>query len=189
MKSVNLTTTHDENIENLKEIVYESGVEAKKCYQCGKCTAGCPVAFAMDKTPRQIMRMLQLSMVDDALKSKTIWLCAGCQTCTVRCPKEVDIAKVMETLRIIAKKKGYVSEKIMDVFHDTFLKSIERNGRVYEVGLILGRNIFAMKPLQDAQHGLPMLMKGKLAILPHKIKDNGEVKKIFENVRKRGGEV
>ncbi len=186
MDSITLNLLKEKNHDNLQEITDLSGVEAKKCYQCGKCSAGCPVAFAMDITPRKIMRMLQFSMVDPALKSKTIWLCASCQTCSVRCPKGVDIAKVMECLRILAKKKKYISEKDIDLFHDLFLKSVEKYGRVHEMGLILGSNIFSKKPLKDAEYGLPMFSKGKLKPLPHTIKDNGEVKKIFENVRKRG---
>jgi len=185
-KCIQLNLLKEENREKLQEINEESGVEAKKCYQCGKCSAGCPVAFAMENTPREIMRMLQFSMVDEALKSNTIWLCASCQTCSVRCPMQVDIAMVMESLRILAKKKGYIPEKDMNLFHDLFLKSVEKNGRVHEMALILGSNILGMNPLKDAEYGLPMLLRGKLALLPHTIKDQGEVKKIFENVRKRG---
>lgn len=133
------------------------------------------------------MRLLQLSMAEEALKSHTIWLCASCQTCSVRCPREVDIAAVMESVRIMAKKKGYIAEKNMDLFHDIFLKSVEANGRVHELGLILGFNLQSGQPLKDAQYGLPMVTRGKLAILPHKSNGQDEVKKIFDNVRKRGG--
>lgn len=181
-----LNVQSDENKEDLAGIQAQSGLNPNKCYQCGKCSAGCPVAFAMDKTPREIVRMLQLGMLDDVLKSKTIWLCAGCQTCSARCPMQVDLAAVMESLRVLAKKKGYINERQMDIFHDAFLKSVERYGRVHEMGLILGCNIIGKTPFKDVQYGLPMLLKGKLKPLPHTIKDNGEVKKIFENVRKRG---
>lgn len=186
MNTIKLNGRQEQNHEQVHEITELSGIEAKKCYQCGKCSAGCPVSFAMDATPRQIMRMLQFGMADKALKTKTIWLCASCQTCSVRCPKQVDIAKVMESLRIQAKKKKYISEKDIDLFHDLFLKSVEKYGRVHELGLILGSNIFGGKPFKDAEYGLPMLAKGKLKPLPHTIKDNGEVKKIFDNIRKRG---
>ncbi|KUO58272.1 MAG: heterodisulfide reductase subunit C [Gracilibacter sp. BRH_c7a] len=190
MGNISLTGIRESNKEKLQEVIKESGgVKAEDCYQCGKCSAGCPVVFGMDNTPRQIMRFLQLSMVDEALKSNTIWMCAGCQTCSVRCPKEVDIARVMESLRILAREKGYITEKSINLFHELFLKSVEATGRVYEMGLILGANIIGMKPLKDAEFGLPMITRGKLALMPHKIKDNGEVKKIFENARKRGAKV
>ena len=189
MERIELSKALAQGQEILDQVTKESGVRAAKCYQCGKCTAGCPVAFAMDKTPREIMRLVQLGLMDEALKSHTIWLCASCDTCSTRCPREVDIARVMETLRIIAKKKGYISEKRLDQFHELFLKSVERNGRVYEMGLVIGRNLFGMQTFKDVELGPAMLLKGKLALLPHTIKDNGEVKRIFANVRNRGGKV
>lgn len=189
MERVELTKAWAQGEDLLAQVTEESGVRASRCYQCGKCSAGCPVAFAMDKTPREIMRLVQLGLIDEALKSHTIWLCASCDTCSTRCPREVDIARVMETLRIIAKKKGNVAEKKMDLFHNLFLKSVEQNGRVHELGLILGFNLLGLQPLKDANFGPGMLLKGKISILPHTIKDNGEVKKIFANVRKRGGKV
>lgn len=189
MSCIKFGSLQEENPAVLQTLNKESGVEVEKCYQCGKCSAGCPVAFAMDYTPRQIIRLVQCGLIDEALKSKTIWLCAGCLTCSVRCPKEVDIAKVMESLRIIAKRKGYIGEKKMDLFHELFLKSVEANGRVHEMGLIVGANLFGLQPFKDVEYGLPMFSKGKITPLPHRIKNTGEVKKIFENVRKRGGKV
>ena len=189
METIELTSALEQGKDTLEAIVKESGVQVTRCYQCGKCTGGCPVAFAMDKAPREIMRLLQLGLVEEALRSKTIWLCASCDTCSTRCPREVDIAKVMETLRIMAKKKGYITEKRMDLFHNLFLKSVETTGRVYEGGLVLGRNILGMQPFKDVHLGPGMFLKGKISPFPHIIKDNGEVKKIFANVRKRGGNV
>lgn len=190
MGSIELTEALNSGKEAVAEVALLSGVRADKCYQCGKCTAGCPVAFAMDKVPREIMRLVQLGLVEDALNSKTIWLCASCDTCSTRCPREVDIAKVMETLRIIAKQKGLIAEKKMDLFHDIFLKSVERHGRVHEMGLIIGFNMLGMQPFKDVHFGPTMLLKGKISPLPHTIKDNGEVKKIFANIEKmRRGEL
>jgi len=189
MEKIELTQSLAKGQDAIAELTQESGVRAEKCYQCGKCSAGCPVAFAMDRTPREIMRLVQLGLMEQAFKSHTIWLCASCDTCSTRCPREVDIARVMETLRILAKKKGHVAEKKMDLFHDIFLKSVEKHGRVHEMGLILGFNLGSMQPLKDAHFGPTMMLKGKISPLPHTIKDNGEVKKIFENVRKRGGKV
>jgi len=189
VETVELTSALAGSQQSLAELNQESGVRASKCYQCGKCTAGCPVAFAMDKTPREIMRLVQLGLIDEALQSHTIWLCAGCVTCSTRCPREVDIARVMETLRIMARRKGIVAEKKIDLFHSIFLKSVERFGRVYELGLVLQNNLQGLQPFKDVDLGPAMLLKGKIALLPHSIKDNGEVKKIFANVRKRGGKV
>ena len=84
----------------------ESGIQVQDCYQCQKCSAGCPVAFAMDYKPNQIMQMVSLGMKDRVLSSKTIWVCASCYTCSTRCPNDIDIAKVMDWLRQTALREG-----------------------------------------------------------------------------------
>ena len=83
-----------------------SGQNLNLCYQCGKCSAGCPMSFAMDLLPNQIIHLVQLGLEGDIASSKTIWLCASCLTCTVRCPKGVDISRIMEALRLITLRKN-----------------------------------------------------------------------------------
>jgi heterodisulfide reductase subunit C len=78
-----------------------SGQKLFACYQCGNCTAGCPVGFAMDAGPQQLIRWVLLGMEDEALSATSFWRCAACQQCTSRCPKGIDIARVMEALRVI----------------------------------------------------------------------------------------
>ena len=92
--------------EFVKRVAELSGQNLNLCYQCGKCSAGCPMSFAMDFLPNQIMRLVQLGLEEDIGNSRTIWLCASCLTCTVRCPKGVDISRVMEALRLITLRKN-----------------------------------------------------------------------------------
>ena len=96
--------------EFVKKVVEVSGQNLNLCYQCGKCSAGCPMSFAMDLLPNQIMRLVQLGLEEDIANSRTVWLCASCLTCTARCPKGVDLSRVMETLRLLTlrKNKDYV---------------------------------------------------------------------------------
>ena len=75
------------------------------CNQCGKCSAGCPVAFGMDLLPNQVIRLAQLG-IDDVLNSNTIWACAACLTCVARCPKGIDLPRIMEALRILDMERG-----------------------------------------------------------------------------------
>jgi heterodisulfide reductase subunit C len=82
-----------------------SGQDLLSCNQCGKCSAGCPVVAAMDLLPSQVIRMAQLGM-EDVLECKTIWICASCLTCVTRCPKGVDLPRLMEALRQIALRQG-----------------------------------------------------------------------------------
>lgn len=167
----------------------ESGVEISACYQCGKCSAGCPVAFAMDYMPRQVIRLLQLGQEEEVLRSHTIWLCASCEMCYSRCPRQVALPKLMETLRIEAKARGLVAEKNVALFNDLFLKSVEKNGRLHELGLVLQYNLRSGQPLKDAGMGPVMLRNGKLKILPERIHDGGAVRRIFERTRAaEGGE-
>jgi len=92
--------------EFVKKVAEISGQDLKPCYQCGKCSAGCPMSFAMDLLPNQIIRLVQLGLEEDIANSKTIWFCASCLTCTARCPKGVDICRVMEALRVITLRKN-----------------------------------------------------------------------------------
>jgi heterodisulfide reductase subunit C len=104
--------TEEDVIAEIKAI---SGEDVRACYQCGKCTAGCPLATAMDLMPNQIIRLLQLGEHEQVLKSGTIWQCASCLTCAARCPKEVDPARVMDALRTILMRQGVVHVEIPSV--------------------------------------------------------------------------
>ena len=92
--------------ELLCKVAELSGESFKLCYQCGKCSAGCPVAFAMDLLPNQVMRCVRLSLSEELAASATPWLCAACMTCSVRCPKGIDIAAVMEALRQLTLREN-----------------------------------------------------------------------------------
>ncbi len=76
-----------------------SGQKLLACYQCGKCSAGCPMAAHMDVLPNQIIRMAQLGMEKQLLATRAIWICVSCMTCNSRCPKDIRIAEVIEALR------------------------------------------------------------------------------------------
>ena len=106
----------------------ERGVPtASECYQCGKCTAGCPVAYEMDIPPHQMMRAVQLGMRDAALSSRSIWVCAACDTCSARCPQDADPAGVMDALRRISFAEGVKSpEPEVPLFHRLFLGTVQR---------------------------------------------------------------
>ena len=83
-----------------------SGQNLLACYQCGKCSAGCPAIAEMDILPNQIIRYAQLGLKDELMRSKSIWICASCFTCNARCPKGINIAEVIEALRQILLRKS-----------------------------------------------------------------------------------
>jgi len=162
----------------------ESAQDVSRCYQCGKCTAGCPVAYAMDLNPRQIMRAIQLGLKQEVLQSSTIWLCVFCQTCSVRCPREIDIARVMESLRILAiKEKEKPGEKDIELFHRLFINIVKRRGRIHELELGARYNLQGWHPLANIGLLPAMLARGKMPLLPHRVEGAAEVKKLFAKVR------
>lgn len=165
----------------IQTVARASGQESlSHCYQCGKCTAGCPAAFAMDYKPNQVIRLLQLGRKEQVLASRAIWVCAGCWTCSVRCPCNIGVAQVMDSLRIIARKEGAaVQGKSVIMFNDLFLQSVRRNGRVFELGVLLSHNLKSKKPLRDAELGRFMLSRGKMRLSAEKIKGTKEIKKLF----------
>ncbi len=103
-----------------------TAVSVIRCYQCGKCSAGCPLAADMDYPPSLIMRMLQTGAADleeKVLRSYTIWLCLSCEICFARCPMEIDIPKLMDFLRGESLRRKMVSPKAKEIlaFHRSFL--------------------------------------------------------------------
>ena len=158
-----------------------SGVELSHCYQCGKCSAGCPIAPEMEYLPNQIIRMAQLGMESQVLNSNTMWLCASCITCTARCPREIDIAEIMDALRRIAYRKGIVSarEANLPLFNRIFLRNIEKFGRLYELWLIGTYNLLSGEFFKDLTLAPAMFLKGKISLFPAVPQGAKELKAVF----------
>ena len=163
-----------------QDFVLKSGINVQDCYQCQKCSAGCPVAFAMDYKPNQIMQMVSLGMKDRVLSSKTIWVCASCYTCSTRCPNDIDIAKVMDWLRQTAQREGVApAEKEVPLFHAALLDTIRAHGRVYELGMMARYKTKTGKYWDDFKLGWKMFTKGKLKLWPSGIRRKKEIAVLF----------
>ena len=188
MDALNLSKSTDWNF--IEEVSAESGQKPSQCYQCGNCTAGCPYTQYFDYPVSQIMRLLQAGQKEIILTSKAIWLCATCETCTTRCPCEIDVANVMDTLRIIARRENKVSEKDIKLFYDSFLASMKQHGRLFEMGTLMAYNIKSGHFLADAELGPKVMEKGKISFFPKNIKGRDQVAKIFtrfqEKAKKHG---
>ncbi|WP_066639837.1 4Fe-4S dicluster domain-containing protein [Desulfolucanica intricata] len=186
MSAINLTNNIKNNIKFIEYVSTESGQPIQQCYQCGKCTAGCPTAFAMDYSPNRIIRMIQLGLKEEVLKSQSIWLCAYCSTCTSRCPCHVNLAQVMDCLRGLAKREGVQLEgraKNIALFYDCFLDTVKDNGKLYELGMMLNYNVKNRDYLKDADTGLAMFTRGKLRFLPMRNENYKEIALIFKRAK------
>ena len=118
----------------------------------------------------------------------SIWLCATCECCTTRCPCNVDVTHIMDTLRIIARREGRVSEKDIKLFYDSFLDSMKHYGRMFEMGIILNYKLRSGHLMGDAELGPAMMSKGKIHLLPTKIKGADKVAKIFTRYQEKAKE-
>jgi heterodisulfide reductase subunit C len=159
--------------------------EAALCYQCGTCSGACPVAAAggMDYTPRAIMRMIQAGMEEEVLSSQTIWTCASCYACVVRCPRDIEITDVMTQLRNVAIVKGYRARK-GKVYNQNFVNIVRRHGRMWEPELVVRYNLLT-NPLNFVglvPVGLKMLLKRKLRLLPDRPSGRSEIQGIFDRL-------
>lgn len=170
-------------------VQFPTSIRIADCYQCGKCTAGCPVAVHMDVAPNQVVRLAQLGEWEKALQSRAIWECVGCQTCSTRCPKKVDCAGVMDALREASLARGITAPERFPVvaFQRVFLENIRRNGRLNELELIgqvkldvlfhTGRIPFLFK---DARLAPQLKKRRKLHLIPGRARDRRVVGRIFE---------
>jgi heterodisulfide reductase subunit C len=168
-----------------QEIIKDIGENVYKCYQCVKCTSGCPTVYAMDLSINQIMRALQLGKDDLAIRSKTIWLCTSCWTCATRCPQGIDITSVMDFLRMKASKMKIKDQQAATIagFNQIFLDSINSHGRIFELGMIIRLKIMTRKIFQDLGLGLRMILKGKIPFVPQRVGKMREVRSMFDRIR------
>lgn len=178
MECLNLNSIYDK--EFVQQVIEETGENPQLCYQCGNCTAGCPYTFVYDLPVHQIMRFLQAGHKEKILNSRSLWLCATCQSCTTRCPNNIDVAMIMDVLRHMARREGYIIEKKILHFQNSFLRSIQKHGRVFELGTMLGFILRTGRFWTDMELGPIMFRKGKLSHKPHDIQGKNEVAKIYQ---------
>lgn len=163
------------------EVAARSGENIAACYQCGKCTAGCPMAAEMDLVPNQVMRCIQLGLREVALGASSIWLCTTCTTCTTRCPRDIDLARVMDSLRALALESGVKpAEPQTPLFYRIFLGLVRRRGRQNEVPLMAAYGVATRNPFKDLLLGQRMFLKGKLNPFGPRVRNIEQVRRLFE---------
>ena len=173
-----------ENLKLARDLQSITGENVMLCYQCKKCTLGCPSAYAMRMRPHELMRAAQLGLTEEIYWSGTIWICLSCETCNTRCPQDINILRVIDGLREISKKFDYYNpQPAVPAMHRIFMALVERFGRVYELGLALLINLKMLTPFKDIDMASPMFMKGKLKPFPHFSHGAKELRRVMAQIR------
>lgn len=168
----------------LTEDLQDAGLDIRACFQCGRCTSGCPVAPYMDVLPMEMIRLSAMGQEEALLSSHTIWLCASCQTCTTRCPNAIDIAGVSDRLRERALAQGHkVAEPKVAAFHHSFLRSVRRWGRTFELGMLGFYKLRTRDLFGDMGLGMAMIRRGKLHFFPRRAHGKRQVRAMFKKRR------
>jgi len=180
----------------LSRVKGETGANISACYQCERCTNACPVSQYMDIKPHQVIRHVQLGWREQLLGSSTIWVCLSCEMCSTHCPNEVTVSAVISHLRNLAFHSSIrPKEKLLAVFHQTFLEELRKYGRVNELWLmqtfnrkpqILREKIRVGTLKEELLLGLALWRKGKLHLIPRRSKAMEEIKAVY---RRQRGEV
>lgn len=164
------------------------GVSLSLCFQCQKCTSGCPIAGGADLKPHELVRLVQLGARDEVLASRFIWECTSCGTCEARCPQAVALPAAIDALRRFSRESGTVAEPAVPIFNDIFLGMVRQMGRTHELALMASFKLWTRRFSQDVGKFPTMLRKGKFALLPRLVRGRGERQRIFRRVRERGRE-
>ena len=141
--------------------------DAALCYQCGKCTASCPAAPEMTMPPHRAMHLLALGREDRLRGENTVWMCASCFTCAMRCPNDIDIPGLFDDLRSRWRLGGGACARPEALaFHTCFLRDVKRRGRVHELRMMGEYNLAVRAPFRNAVLALRLFAKRRLRLLP-----------------------
>jgi heterodisulfide reductase subunit C len=173
----------------LDEVEAFGPFDVSACFQCRKCTNGCPVTFAMDFYPDEVIRWVILGQKQKVLTCSTIWVCAACETCTTRCPNGVKIAELMDCLKEMAIRQGVSTpQPQVSTLHQTFLNNVKRRGRIFEASLL---PVYMLRSGQiwekwkqgtwfdEAILGWKLFYKGRMPVIPKGIKGKRDVRDIL----------
>jgi heterodisulfide reductase subunit C len=165
------------------------GQKIKQCIQCGTCTGSCPVSYAMDISPRRAIALFRAGEIASVLKSNTIWMCASCYACTVRCPAGIKITDTMYAFKRIAmERRIYPKHFSVQALSSTFLDIVNKRGRNQELILLLK---YALKtnPLRlisSIPLGWRLRSRGRIPLTLNGIRNRTQLSGIIGRVLERG---
>jgi heterodisulfide reductase subunit C len=174
-----------------REIQSLTGENVNLCYQCRKCSLGCPTAHEMSLKPHEMMRALQLGLEDEVFQAGMIWMCVSCEVCNTRCPQHIDILRIIDGLRelVMTDRVDYYNpHPEIPSMHRLFLKILERYGRIYELGLAFVMSLKMVDPLKDIDLAWPLLTKGRFRLAPPQSEGFKELRRVVSRIREIEGE-
>ena len=170
----------------VRDPMLEISERVAACMQCGSCTGSCANSEAMDLTPRQLWRLVQLNAGEEIFGSRTFWLCSSCYYCTLRCPRGLPLTETIEALKRLSVAEGFGQHRKNSLFYLTFLDSIRRYGRVREMEM-MARYFLSLKnpvtPLSFTPLGIKLMVKGKLSAHLPSFSRKGRLDDLYHRVR------
>ncbi|MDI6813530.1 MAG: 4Fe-4S dicluster domain-containing protein [Desulfitobacteriaceae bacterium] len=162
--------------------VFSGNEHINACIQCGTCSGSCAFSYKMQHTPRKLMAMIRAGMREEVLESDTFWYCTSCYYCSVRCPRGINLTEVMYALRhlTVGKRKNHEAA----AFYDCFNSVLRSYGRLYESGLLV-RLALKTDPMSLVAYGplgVKMFLKGKLNLLPERVRALDDIRKLYDLV-------
>ena len=173
----------------LEEVIEATpdGERIVHCLQCGSCGGSCPSGGDMQYTPRAIIAMINAGDRDAVLAANTMWACVSCYFCTTRCPQNIPITEIIYALKRMAIAERRYHGTDAPALAKTFTDFVEKYGRSYEAGLATGYHLLKRwKPLQLLQMapmGMQIFRRGRMAILPTRIRQIDQLRAIIKKAR------
>ena len=167
------------------EIEALSGQNPNLCFQCSKCSAGCPMAYKMDLKPAQIMHSIRLGREQAVLNSTAIWLCVGCETCSARCPQGVEPAAAINAARLMAVKQGVPPRvKEVDIYYRGFVNNMRLNGKIHDASVAGITQLLTGQLIENLPLAWKLFKRGRVKLPPLPL-GGGKFRKIYKNALQR----
>ncbi len=183
--------TDRRNTTFLDEVIAETpgGEQIAHCMQCGSCGGSCPNAADMDHTPRTLFALIKAGQRQEVLSSNTFWNCVSCYSCTARCPQNIPITEIMYALKRISLRAGLAAETDAPALARTFTGLVDKYGRSFEFGLASRYYLFnkPLSMLKMGPLGLSMFTKGRMSLVPTKIRQLDQLQTIIKKAKELGG--
>ena len=180
MAGIKGSSLSEELLEHVRQL--PQGKSIDKCIQCGTCSGSCPTSGVMEYGPREIIAALRAGMLDRVLRSNTVWLCASCYSCAVRCPAKIPFTDVMyELKRLGVKHEIYPRRDTNAVMSKVFTEVVSKYGRNAETELA-AKYFLRTNPLRvfgQTRMGMKLLARRRLDFVPHKIKGIDGLRKMI----------